>query len=98
MRFVAVGICLALGVGAGLGVGTEIAEVFAEPRWLPWAAGGGTGIVVFVVLYVPLLRPIAEALGDRLAALRQSTRATRTGSGLDDIPVHRDGQAPPVRR
>jgi hypothetical protein len=86
MRYVAIGFGLALGIGAGLAVGAEIAAVFGEPRWLPLAAGGGTGLVVFAALYFPLLRPIGDVVSDRLSATRQRMRATRTGTGLDEVP------------
>ena len=95
MRFVAMGICLALGIVAGILVGKEIAEVFSDPRWLPYAAGGGVGLAVFAALYFPLLRPIADIVQDRLSALNQSVRATRTGTGLDEIPSHPHGRAAP---
>jgi hypothetical protein len=98
MRFVAMGICLALGIGAGFAVGRNVAEVFPDPRWLFLAAGIGVGAVVFAVLYFPLFRPIAEIFHDRLAGLDHNDRTTRTGTGLDEIPVHRDDPAPPVKR
>jgi len=86
------GICLALGAVAGILVGKEIAEVFSDPRWLPYAAGGGVGLAVFAALYFPLLRPIAEMVQDRVSALNQSVRATRTGTGLDEIPLRPHGR------
>ena len=93
MRFVAMGICLALGIVAGILVGREIAEVFTEPRWLPYAAGGGVGVVVSAALYLPLLRPIAGMVQDSFSALNQSARTTRTGTGLDEIPSRPVGDA-----
>jgi hypothetical protein len=89
MRFVAMGICLALGIVAGIAVGREIAVVFPEPRWLFLAVGAGVGVIVFAVLYFPLFRPIADIVNDRFAALNQNARTTRTGTGLDEIPHQR---------
>jgi hypothetical protein len=95
MRFVAMGICLALGIGAGITVGKEIADVFVEPRWLPLTAGGAVAAVVFAALFFPLFRPIADLVRDRLFAVSRQARTTRTGSGLDEIPLRReDGPAP----
>ena len=88
MQFVAIGVALALGIGAGLVAGREVADVFVGKWWLPWAVGGGVGAVVFAVLYLPLLRPIADVLNDRLSATRQRFRATRTGTGIDEVPFH----------
>jgi hypothetical protein len=90
MRYIAMGICLALGIGAGLAGGGEVGDVFADPRWLRWAVGGGIAVVVFVALYLPLGRPLADMANDRLSALNQRVRTTRTGSGLDEIPMGLD--------
>jgi hypothetical protein len=90
MRFVAMGICLALGIGAGITVGKEIADVFSDARWLPFAAGGGVAAVVFAALYFPLLRPIAEIVRDRVSTFSRPGQSTRTGTGLDEIPLRRN--------
>jgi hypothetical protein len=90
MRFVAMGICLALGIGAGITVWKEIADVFSDPLWLPPVAGCGVALVVFAALYFPLLRQLADMLHDRLAPMSRNARKTRTGTGLDDIPLHRE--------
>jgi hypothetical protein len=90
MRFVAMGICLALGIGAGITVWKEIADVFPDPRWLPPVAGGGVILIVFSALYFPLFRPITEIVRERLAPSSRSARTTRTGTGLDEIPLRRD--------
>lgn len=87
MQYVAIGFALAIGAAAGFAGGREAAEVFTEARWVPWAVGGGIAIVVFTALYVPLLRPIADILNDRLSATHQRFRATRAGTGLDEVPV-----------
>jgi hypothetical protein len=106
MRFVAMGICLALGIGAAITVGKEIADVFPDPRWLPFAAGGGVGAVVFAALFFPLLRPIADMVRDRVSTSNRQGHSTRTGTGLDDVPLRRDPRklsrrprgTPPPRR
>jgi hypothetical protein len=90
MQYVAIGIALALGVGAGISAGYQVAEVFVETWWLPWAVGAGACAAVFAVLYVPLLRPIADVLNDRLSATHQRFRSTRTGTGIDEVPHHLD--------
>ena len=93
-------LCAAIGAVAGLAGGREAAEVFVETWWVPWAIGGGIGVVVFVALYVPLLRPIADILNDRLSATHQRLRATRAGTGLDEVPMRftTTGSAPALEK
>jgi len=82
-------ICLAVGALAGWNVHLQVSDVFSDPRWLSWAIGAGVLLVVFALLYFPLVRPLAEVVGDRLDAARLRVRATRTGTGLDEVPVQR---------
>jgi hypothetical protein len=82
-------ICLAVGALAAWNVHLQVSDVFTDPRWLSWAAGAGALLVVFALLYFPLVRPLAEAAGDRLDAARLRVRATRTGTGLDEVPLRR---------
>jgi hypothetical protein len=91
MQYVAIGFSLAIGAAVGFLAGREAAEVFTETWRVPWAIGGGIGLIVFIALYVPLLRPIADILNDRLSATHQRFRATRTGTGLDEIPLRPTG-------
>ena len=44
-------------------------------------------LVVFVILYFPLARPVSDIIGDRLCALRARAKSTRTGTGLDEVPM-----------
>ena len=43
-------------------------------------------LVVFAILYFPLMRPISEVLSDRLSVAMHRGRHIQTGSGLNDIP------------
>lgn len=77
-------LCLAVGGIAGYSVYINLAEIFA--RWTPEIGGGITFLVVFLLVYFPLGRPLAELLSDKLAVMTHRGRHIRSGSGLDQIP------------
>jgi hypothetical protein len=54
--------------------------------YVPWTAGGIVALFVFVILYFPLFRPIADMISDRLSTAVQRGRHIRSGSGLEDLP------------
>ena len=87
IRFLAKLLSLAAGGIAGYGVYINMAEVFES--WTPETAGAITGVVVAVLLYFPLLRPLGDLISDRLAVMAHRGRHIRTGSGLDEIPEAR---------
>ncbi|MFO8070447.1 MAG: hypothetical protein R6V85_01115 [Polyangia bacterium] len=94
MRHLARLISLAAAAAAGFLVHREVAEVFEGMA--PWICAGVTAALALVLLYFPLLRPLADALDDRLSSLRHRVLAKRTGTGLDDIPERLpDGYAKP---
>lgn len=84
MRHLARLVSLAAAAAAGFLVHREVAEVFAGEA--PWICAGAGGALVLVLLYFPLLRPLADALDDRLSSLRHRVVSRRAGTGLDDIP------------
>jgi hypothetical protein len=87
-------ICLAAGAVAGWQVWLNLEEVIDE-RWIPRAAGGGTMLAVFLLLYFLLARPVADVIADRLSALRSRVKSTRAGTGLDQVP-DRDRASTPL--
>jgi hypothetical protein len=89
VRFLAILVCLAAAGVAGWQVYLNLWDVFEE-WWIPYAGGGGTGLVVFLLLYLPLGRPVADMISDRLSAMHQRMKKTTSGTGIDEIP---QGQA-----
>lgn len=87
-------VALAVGGVAGWQVWIQFADVFPDPWWLRWAGSGVVVVVLFPILYFPLLRPIFDIIGDRLSVTGHRFRSTRTGVGLDEIPA---SDAPPSR-
>jgi len=85
VRLLAKIVSLAAGGASGWWVYTELGELF---DWrVSLIGGGGISILVFVLAYFPLLRPIADAITDRLARLSVISKHVKTGRGLEDIPV-----------
>jgi hypothetical protein len=78
-------ICLAVGAVAGWQVWINLEDVLDDRR-IPLAVGGGTLIVVFLLLYFLLGRPVADVIADRLSAVRARVKSTRAGTGLDEVP------------
>ena len=79
-------LCAGIGGFAAWQVYLQMVDVFAHVRWLPAASAGVVVLVVFVLLYFPLARPVSDMIGDRLSALKARTRSTRAGTGLDEVP------------
>lgn len=98
LRHLAKLICLAAAAAGGYVVHGELAEVFGE--WVPAAGGAITGVVIWPLTYFPLLRPLADLIHDRASALNQRVRATRAGTGLDEVPerLPDDFTAPRITR
>ncbi len=86
-RHVAKLLCAGIGGFAAWQVYLQMVDVFAHIRWLPLASTGVVVLVVFVLLYFPLARPVSDIIGDRLSALKARTMSTRTGTGLDEVPM-----------
>lgn len=80
-------LCAGIGGFAAWQVYLQMVDVFAHVRWLPAASAGVVVLVVFVLLYFPLARPVSDMIGDRLSALKARTRSTRAGTGLDEVPM-----------
>ena len=59
-------------------------------RWLIVIGfSAGTFVFITLVLYLPLLRHLADIVQDRFSAINQRFRARSTGLGLDEIPIKR---------
>jgi hypothetical protein len=76
--------CLVIGCVAGWVVLENLDDLFRG--WIPLAAAVIVAIAVFILLYFPLGRPIAEIISDRLAVLAHRGKHIKSGSGLEDIP------------
>ncbi len=87
-RHVAKLMCAGIGGFAAWQVYLQMVDVFANVRWLPAASAGGVLLVVFVLLYFPLMRPVSDMIEDRLSSLNARVRSTRAGTGLDEIPMN----------
>ena len=87
-RHVAKLLCAGIGGFAAWQVYLQMVDVFADVRWLPASSAGAVVLVVFVLLYFPLARPVSDIIGDRLAALKARVKSTRSGTGLDEVPMN----------
>ena len=76
--------CLSVGAGAGYFVFLNMKGVFDGGT--SWASAAGAFFLVFLILYFPLFRPIADAISDRLSVAVHRGRHIRSGSGLDELP------------
>jgi hypothetical protein len=92
-RHVAKLLCAGIGGFAAWQVYLQMVDVFANVRWLPAASAGVVFLVVFVLLYFPLMRPVSDMIEDRLSALKARVNSTRAGTGLDEIPMNLPGNA-----
>ena len=88
VRLIAKLICFAIGCLAGWAVQSNLSELL--DNWVPFAGAGLTAAAVFIMLYFPLLRPIADMISERLMVMKQSTRHLRSGTGIGDIPTLED--------
>jgi hypothetical protein len=95
MRILAFLVSLAAAGAAGWLVHRELAEVFGDR--IPLVGGITAGAVVLPLLFFPLLRPVADVVQDRLAALVSRLRDNRVGTGLSDVP-ERIERGPEARR
>ena len=78
-------ICVCIAYAAGLTVFTELGSVFRG--WIPVVGGVISFAIVFCLFYFPLGRPVADAIGERIAAALHRGRHIKSGSGIDEIPV-----------
>lgn len=92
-RLLAKLICLAAGGTAGWQVWINLADVI-DHRYVPLAIGGGTALVVLLLLYFLVARPIADLISDRMSALHSRVKSTRAGVGLDQVPDRPRASAP----
>lgn len=92
VRFITIVVCLLVGALAAWQVYLNLGDVLEE-WWAPYAGGGGAGVVVFLLLYLPLGRPVADLISDRLSAMHQRLKKSTSGTGLDEIPVAPRGRA-----
>ena len=76
---------LALAIITAWLVYTNLKEVF-EGAPVPAGAGAIALVIIYLIVYFPLLRPVADVIDDKLSTLNQRVRATRTGIGFDEIP------------
>jgi hypothetical protein len=82
-------ICLLIAGLAGWHVYREIPALKIDIVWLPYAVGAGVLAIVYTLLYLPLARPIADLIQDKLNVATHRGRHIRAGSGLDSIPATR---------
>lgn len=85
MRHFAKIACLVAACAAGWVVLVNLADLFKG--WIPPVGGILTLVIVFLALYFPLARPIADVIADRLAVAAHRGRHIRSGSGLDNLPT-----------
>ncbi len=90
IRHLAKLLAIVAGAFAGWQVRVQVSDVFPDPVWLSWSIGAGVLLLVYVVLYFPLLRPIFDLIEDRVSATGQRFKSTRTGVGLDEVPHRMD--------
>ena len=83
LRFAAKIACALAGVGSGIFVYRTMGGVFEG--WVPRVAAGIVALVVFVILYFPLARPIVDAISDKLSTAVHRGRHIRSGSGLEEL-------------
>ncbi len=89
VRYIARLICIVVGCFAGWEVYVNLAELFKG--YLPLGIGLGVAFVIYLVLYFPLGRHIADYFTDRFSVAVHRGRHIRTGTGIDHIP-----DAPPA--
>lgn len=92
-RHIAKLICLAVAGIAGWKVLVGLAELYNG--WVPPAFGVGTMVVVAVVLYFPLARPVSDMLSNQMTSIVPPSRHVRAGTGLDEIPTFSPSRPPP---
>jgi len=90
MRHLAKLFCLILSLVTGWKAYALMDGVF-EQIWVPFGIAAAIVMLVFALLYFPLIRHLFDILEDRLSATNQQFRASRAGVGLDEIPVRRHG-------
>jgi hypothetical protein len=88
-RYIARLICICVGCVAGWEVYINLSELFKG--FVPLAIGLAVAFVVFLVLYFPLGRHIADYFTDRFSVAIHRGRHIRAGTGIDHIP-----DAPPA--
>ena len=83
-RILAMLLCICVAYAAGLTVFRELSSVFKG--WIGPAAGGVSFIIVFSVLYFPLAKPVADAIGEKISTFFHRGKHIKSGSGIEDIP------------
>ncbi|MCU0663314.1 MAG: hypothetical protein MUC50_13435 [Myxococcota bacterium] len=91
-RHIAKVLCLVTAGFAGWNVLVGLAELYEG--WVPPVFGIGTMLVVALVLYFPLGRPLSDMISTQLHNMAPPSRHVRAGTGLDEIPVFRDSRTP----
>ncbi len=87
-RHLAKMVCLLVGGFAGWFVLKELCSIGLGGVTPPIFAGS-TMLVIFLILYFPLARPMADIIEDRLEVTKHRGRHIKAGSGLDEIPEAR---------
>ena len=84
-RFLALLISAGVGGVAGWQVYVNLDEIIK--KWLVTIGfTAGTFLLVTLVLYLPLMRHLADWFEERLSTLNSRMTARKTGVGLDEIP------------
>ena len=89
-RYIARLICILIGCLAGWEVYINLQELFKG--FVPLIAGLVVAFIVYLVLYFPLGRHIADYFTDRFSVALHRGRHIRAGTGIDSIP---DAPPPP---
>ena len=77
-------LCIVVAGSAGWTVLVNLAEI--HEGWIPPSAGATTMLIVLLLLYFPLARPVADAISDKLSTATHRGKHIRTGSGISDLP------------
>ena len=84
VRYIVRLICIVIGCLAGWEVYVNLGDLFKG--YIPLAAGLAVAFVVYLLLYLPLGRHLADYLSDRFSVAVHRGRHIRAGTGIDQVP------------